>query len=461
MIHNTKKGRTRFKSKQHGKTRRVQRGGAPIPVIMKGVKIGEYDDDTGIGSANYNLGSYEGQFKDSKRNGQGICRYKSGHVYEGEWVNDRQNGRGIMRYPNGDVYDGEWVNNKCHGEGLHSYSDGKGGVDETYKGEWKNDEMTGHGTYTYKSGHVYEGEWLNAHHHGEGIMTYPDRKKYEGTWWYNNRQGEGTMVYADGTKYEGEWWDDEMHGDGKMTDSNGDIIYEGLWRDNQQNPLFDPAMGKLADNDGYNPPPVSTMRFINSDNMLFTDDKFKHKYQFNDVIYNEERYVSDELKGDPSTIALLLNRTYYVPSRDRLLKLMNDKAMIRYECTKIDKADEFSIDTDVNKTVPYFGLNGIVSNQGGVVPLFDLWAAIDSGHRAFELIKTGRRLLTVASHHVAYKYGSWIGSAHCQSDKDADIYELRILRISEKPRTRSKPRRNARSHPYSSKYSLHPYNPRR
>ena len=58
MIHNTKKGRTRFKLKQHGKTRRVQRGGAPIPVIKNKVKIGEYDDDTGIGSANYSLGRY-------------------------------------------------------------------------------------------------------------------------------------------------------------------------------------------------------------------------------------------------------------------------------------------------------------------------------------------------------------------------------------------------------------------
>lgn len=148
---------------------------------------------------------------------------------------------------------------------------------------------------------------------------------------------------------------------------------------------------------------------------------------------------------------------------------MNNKRLIRYECRRIDTAEDppFSIDDDVNKTVPYFGLNGLVSDQGGVVLLFDLWAAINSGHNAYEFVKTGRKLLTVASHHVAYGYGSWVGSAHCQHDKNADVYELRKLRIAERPRPRSKTRKNGPSYRYSSPssshrshpYSLHPYNP--
>lgn len=50
MRHNNKKGSTRFKSTRkmrHGKTRRVQRGGAPRPVKEPdGTQIGEYDDKT-------------------------------------------------------------------------------------------------------------------------------------------------------------------------------------------------------------------------------------------------------------------------------------------------------------------------------------------------------------------------------------------------------------------------------
>ena len=590
MRHTIKKGRKLFKSKRHGKTRRVQRGGAPIDVIRHKIKVGEYDDETGLGSANYSSGTYVGHFENGKKQGEGKMTYVNGDVYDGNWVNGKKQGEGKMTYVNRDVYDGDWVNDKQQGEGLYSYSDGEGGFNESYKGEWKNGEMTGHGTYKFKSGNSYEGEWVNGEKQdGKGTMTYPDGSMYEGEWlndakngkgkmtyedgnvyegdWVNgkphgqgryefsdgngefdesykgewkngkmhghgiyrsqsgnvyegtwandNKNGQGKMTYAngdvyegewdanyihgqgrmtyhngdvyegpwrygqrhgengrmryadDGRVYEGEWWKDKMHGDGTMTAANGDVIYEGLWKNDAQIPVFfDPATGKLADNDGYNPP-APIMRFHNSDNMLYTNDKIKGKYQFSDVIYNEEKNVVDELREDPTTIALLLNRTYYVPSIGRLRQLMNDRRLIRYECTKKDTADGFSIDTDVNKTVPYFGLNGIVSNQGGVVPLFDLWAAINSGHRAFELVKTRRKLLTVASHHVAYDYGSWVGSAHCQGDKDADIYELQILRSSEKPRSRNKTRRNSQEDSGTNKrfrahsYSLHPYNPGR
>ena len=138
--------------------------------------------------------------------------------------------------------------------------------------------------------------------------------------------------------------------------------------------------------------------------------------------------------------------------------MMNNKRLIRYECRRIDTAEDppFSIDDDVNKTVPYFGLNGIASHQGGVVLLSDLWdAIIRSGHNAYEFVKTGRKLLTIASHHVAYDYGVWMSTSHCQPDKDADIYELRKLRIAERPRHRQKTRRvSHRSHPYLGEFSL-------
>ena len=493
MRHTIKKGRKLFKSKRHGKTRRVQRGGAPIAVIRDKITIGTYDDKTGFGSTETDSGKYVGHFENGKRNGHGIYTYADGSTYDGNWVKGKKQGQGKMTYQSGDVYDGDWLDDEQHGRGIFEFSDEKGGFNESYDGEWENGEMHGRGTYTSQSGNVYVGEYANDNKNGQGKMTYANgdvydgmwdanymdgRGKmtyhngdvYEGPWRYGQRHGEnGRMRYADdGRVYEGEWWKDNMHGDGTMTDANGDVTYEGLWRENEKNPVFfDPATGTLTDNGDYVPPPAPTMRFYNSDNMLYTNDKIKGKYQFNDVIYNEEKKVVDELIEDPTTIALLLNRTYYVPSTDRLLQLMNDRRLIRYECTKKDTDDEFSIDTDVNKTVPYFGLNGIVSNQGGVVPLFDLWAAINSGHRAFELIKTGRKLLTVASHHVAYDYGSWVGSAHCQSDKDADIYELQILRSSEKPRSRNKTRRNSQEDSGTNKrfrahsYSLHPYNPGR
>ncbi len=483
MIHNkTKKGRKLFKSRRRGKSRRVQRGGAE------------------------RHGEYRGYFnEDGVPHGQGKMIYANGDVYEGSWLNGIKQGKGKMIDADGDVYEGDWVNGKHHGHGFFGFSDGEGGFDETYNGQWENDKMHGRGIYRYPSGDVYDGNWADdkkngegkmtyangdvyegswnddfmhgpgkmtyangdvyegmwdaSYKHGHGKMTYANGDVYEGPWHYGQRHGEnGTMRYADGNVYDGEWWKDNMHGDGTLRASSGRVIHEGLWKNDIHIPfLFNPENGTLDDNDEY-VPPARPMDFINSDNMLFTDDKIKHKYKFNDVIYNEEKNVVDELTEDPTTIALLLNRTYYVPSKERLIQLMNDRRWIRYACTKDDKADEFSIVADVDKTVPYFGLNGLVSNQGGVVPLFDLWAAINSGNRAFELIKTERKLLTVASHHVAYDYGSWVGSAHCQQDKGADIYELRILRIKEKPRPRNKTRRNSfRAHPYRLPSRHHPF----
>ena len=531
MRHNTKKGSTRFKSKRHGKTRRVQRGGAPIPIYDENQNpIGEYDDETGEGRAVYpGVGVYVGHFENGVPHGEGTLEYDDGGVYTGAWVEDMPCGYGVMTYANGNIYEGNWVANDRNGHGVMTYANGdvytgawsspmdgsdvewsneKNGQGimtyangdvytgawsngerngqgkltfddrRVYEGNWLDDKMHGQGTMTdangdviyeghwinqgvyegalkdgfangrgkctFINGDVYEGEWDANYMHGPGKMTYANGDVYEGPWRRDERHGEnGRMRYADdGRVYEGEWWKDKMHGDGTLTAANGDVIYEGLWRNDRQIPVFfDPATGKLTDNDGYNPP-APIMRFINSDNMLFTDNKFKRQYEFRDLIYNKEKNVSDELEEDPTTIALLLNRTYYVPTAERLLQLMNDRRLIRYECIKIDTDKNFSIDTDVEKTVPYFSLNGLVSHQGGVVPLFDLWAAIKSGHRAFELIKTGRKLLTVASHHVAYDYGSWVSGTHCQHDKDADIYELRILRISQRPRSRNKTRKN-------------------
>lgn len=427
------------------------------------------DERHGQGKLTYPDGEkYEGAWDNNQLNGQGKMTYANGDVYVGNWRNNERHGQGIMRYANGDVYVGDWLNDDMHGQGTYTCADGTvydgnfinndmhgQGV---YEGEFEDGLANGHGKCRFINGNVYEGGWSADYCHGQGRMTYANGDVYVGPWHYNKRHmlrdgEEGKMTYADGRVYEGEWWKDNMHGKGKMTGPDGSTIYDGLWRNNRQNPhFFDTETGKLADNDDYNPPDPAVMYFPNSDNMLYSTDKYKRQYKFNDVIFNEEKNVSDELKNDPTMIALKLNWTYYVLSKENIIGMMNDKQFIRYECGKTDHDDDFSIDADVNKTVPYLGLNGITSHQGGVVLLSDLWAAIKSGHNAYEFVKTGRTLLTVASHHVAYDYGLWMAAVHCQHDKGADIYELQKLRIAERPRPRQKTRRvSHRSHPYLGK----------
>ena len=42
--------------------------------------------------------------------GQGIYTFKNGDSYDGHWKNDKREGQGTLIYSNGDRYVGEWKN---------------------------------------------------------------------------------------------------------------------------------------------------------------------------------------------------------------------------------------------------------------------------------------------------------------------------------------------------------------
>jgi hypothetical protein len=494
MKHKTRKGcKTPRK-----KTRRIriQRGGALINSIEDGVIVGEYDDVTGMGRANYKIGTYEGHFLNGNLHGQGKLTYVDGSTYEGEWRNNQMDGQGKMTFADGDVYEGHWHDDQMDGRGKMTYANRdvyegpwlnnkKNGADgemtyanrDVYKGEWHNDEMTNgvltfasgnvykgkfkngamkNGVLTFTSGSVYEGKFKNGAMNGQGIMRYANRDVYEGGWNANYKHGRGKMTYAngdiyegpwhyntlhgadgkmtyasDGRVYEGEWWNDNMHGDGAMTRDDGSTMYEGLWRENQQNPLFNPETGALADNAEYDarrPPPI----FPISDNKLFQTDTYY------DLMELQDRNVLEALEEYHDAIALKVNRTYYVVPIHKIVRVANNKNFIQYECPII-------VDLGVNpreleqviKTKPYLSINGMGIQLVGVVPLFDIWSAIKSGYRAFELVDTRRVLLSTASHNTMFKYGSLVSSNHCQSGIPATVYELQRLQIAPRIRLNS------------------------
>lgn len=45
-------------------------------------------------------------------------KYNDGSTYDGEWKDGKRNGQGVMKYPSGQQYDGEWKNGKKHGRGA-------------------------------------------------------------------------------------------------------------------------------------------------------------------------------------------------------------------------------------------------------------------------------------------------------------------------------------------------------
>ena len=471
MKHATKKGKSGKKT-QHGKTRRrVQRGGEHV--MEFGQIIGTYNPKSGIGVARYSIGHYIGQFLDGVPNGEGSMSFTDGSDYKGGWIGLQKNGQGTYRsknapggrlthiglnrniyqgqwtmndmgtgtigngtitYVNGNIYRGDWNELlQKNGQGRMTYVNG-----DVYEGQWMDDERSGQGIYrNSEMADIYEGQWLNNVFSGHGIYRYQDGVVYEGSFRDNKFNGEGTMTYPDnevGTKidYVGEWRDDEEHGTGIMRYKNG-RVYNGLWNNGIEHPLF--VDGVLADNDEYNTAKqgLPFKRFPVIANELKRDDTAFDSFDL------EDKNVLNELKKrEPLSFVMKIGTTYYMTSIDNVITQMNNKNNIKYECPTIDSM------AGIITAEAYFSLKSIGILSGGVVPLFDLWSAIQRKHTAYKLIDTGRVLPTTASHHSKYWYGSNISAAHCQAGQGERVYRLAIL-----GRDRTSDRtRGPRAHPY-------------
>ena len=95
------------------------------------------DPDTYLMEFNYDL-DYTGDWKDDKKDGQGVFRWENGMSYEGEWKADRRNGHGKFTWPNKQFFEGEWIDDKRTGPGALYMPDGS-----RYEGVWANDVLNG------------------------------------------------------------------------------------------------------------------------------------------------------------------------------------------------------------------------------------------------------------------------------------------------------------------------------
>jgi len=88
-----------------------------------------------------------------------------------------ENGFGKWTYTDNTTYEGEWVETQKHGQGVETWPNGY-----IYKGEFKNSAWSGQGILIFPDGATYEGEWANGFMNGEGKFTWSDGKEKEGTW---------------------------------------------------------------------------------------------------------------------------------------------------------------------------------------------------------------------------------------------------------------------------------------
>ena len=137
------------------------------------------------GTVEYPDGTYEGNFLNGLRHGEGTFTWRNGSFYSGDWKDDHKHGYGKdVLFIDGKFdseYTGEFYKNQLHGHGLYKWAGG-----ETYDGDYENGSMTGLGTYTLPDGEKYIGEFKNGKRHGTGTYYYPNGDVESGQWENNN-----------------------------------------------------------------------------------------------------------------------------------------------------------------------------------------------------------------------------------------------------------------------------------
>jgi hypothetical protein len=150
-----------------------------------------------VSEKKFDYGTYEGEFRGDKIEGNGTFYYKDGYTYKGEFKNEKIEGKGILSNNKDYKYKGEFKNGKMEGKGKEYYKNG-----DIYEGDFKNGLKEGKGIYYYKSGKYngdrYEGDWKNDKKDGNGIYYYHDGKREMGDYSNGNRIGKHVSLYKDG-----------------------------------------------------------------------------------------------------------------------------------------------------------------------------------------------------------------------------------------------------------------------
>ncbi|XP_059756753.1 MORN repeat-containing protein 1 isoform X7 [Balaenoptera ricei] len=145
------------------------------------------------------------------RDGYGVYVYPNSFFrYEGEWRGSRKHGQGKLLFKDGSYYEGEFVDGEITGEGCRHWA------------------LTGQGHLVDADGQAYWGSFHDNKRHGQGRMVFRNGDEYEGDWVRDQRQGHGTLRRADGSIYEGQWHGDVFSGQGSMAHCSGGV-YRGVW----------------------------------------------------------------------------------------------------------------------------------------------------------------------------------------------------------------------------------------
>ena len=95
--------------------------------------------------------------------------------YEGEWKNRKRDGVGVLIWKNVAKFIGEFLEDRVWGFGILHHDDG-----DEYMGYWEEFQAKGVGKYHTKKIMNYDGFWDNDKQNGFGMEKWPRNTKFEG-----------------------------------------------------------------------------------------------------------------------------------------------------------------------------------------------------------------------------------------------------------------------------------------
>lgn len=120
--------------------------------------------------------------------GRGLMMYDDKSTYDGQWRQGLKCGQGKEFWASGDHYEGEWKDSFRHGRGRYTYAMTPYGNDcVAFDGLWERGDET-EGSLLFRNGRVHTGTFKAGLPHGHGVVTFPDTdnplgaERYEGTW---------------------------------------------------------------------------------------------------------------------------------------------------------------------------------------------------------------------------------------------------------------------------------------
>ena len=167
------------------------------------------------------LSSYEGEWKNGKRDGFGILCWGEESKFMGQFIDDKVSGYGKLWQDNGDMYRGYWKDFQAEGMGYYQTKKGA-----NFSGEWSEDKQNGFGLENWPKGSSFIGNYTNGSKHGIGILSFENKAEYRGEFDEGIISGIGTFYFWDKRKYHGQWKNNKMHGFGIIIWPSGDA-FEG------------------------------------------------------------------------------------------------------------------------------------------------------------------------------------------------------------------------------------------